>query len=552
MRIQDYALTLFVSFLLTVAFAPLGIGSIIPWSLDWLLMQVLRFVAINFVTLKLGQFLFVTPLKQPEVPRPLNAFDEAIIRSRYNFCSTSTKEIALWESSTFLYYLNLNTIKTISEKTAGPSRLEFSADQKDKEIFYGEGKQLLKDYANELKSNILSKYSAIRILIYPERIYKEKREEIESLISIHALGRIYCIPVVREKLLSELNKLERGTLRDLSKKLSQKVSDEYTLLSRKDKIALKLKRNHVYSCSIPDFLIIDAYGESLSPAVSTWWYEETEPKYSYNRKIIELAEDCFQIIAKKVIFSWESIKWDKFDPSIFSTVPVILKTDREGDFFSKEYYDKWISSVVPEKHPELKEWIDKEEEILAETVKKEKPNRALDVGCGWGRHMNHLLKTGVQFCAGVDVEPSMLRKARELYEPYGYDRVILKLEDGEDISFSNESFDMAICMTNTFGNMKDDTRKKVIKEVYRVLKKGGILVLSVYKDTVYSKSVREKSYMNVGLRPYPSDDPTIIRTQEGLYSKQFTFKDIEKYLRRFKSIEKIDVNEVAFIVIAYK
>jgi len=552
MQRQIYALILFVSFLLTVACAPLGAGSLEPWSSDWLLVQILKFIALNFITLKLGQFLLSTPSKEPEVPKRLNAFDDAIIHSRYNFCSTSTKEIALWESSTFLYYLNLNTIRTIAEKTAGPSKLEFSADPELKKIFYEEGKQLLNNWGNKTKSKILSKYSAIRVLIYPEATYKEKEEEIRSLISIHALGRIHCIPVIREKLLSQLNKLERETLKDLSLKLSQKVSDEFSLMSRIDRAALRFKKNHVYSCSVPDFLIIDGHGGALSPAVSVWWYEETKPKSSHDPKTIELAEDCFQIIAKKVSNSWKSTKWDKFDPSIYSTVPVVLEIRGKGDFFSKEYYDRWISSIVPEKYPELLEWVKKEEEVLVDTIEKENPKYALDVGCGWGRHMNHLLKNGVQFCAGIDVEPTMITRARDLYKTYGNDRVLLKLEDAGDLSFDREYFDMIVCMTNTFGNMRDDPRKKVIKEVYRVLKKGGTFILSIYNDTNHSRSVREKSYVDVGLRPYPSDDPTIIETQEGLYSKQFGYKEIERYLRQFKNVQKIDVNEVAFIVKALK
>jgi ubiquinone/menaquinone biosynthesis C-methylase UbiE len=557
MKKEDYIrlVTSFFSVVLTIIFAQVGIGAIPLWSIDWFLIQVLRFIAINFVTQTIAKFLFIPPLKQAEVPQTRNVFDEAIIRSKYNFCSTSTKEIALWESSTFLYYLNLNTIKNISEKTSGPSILEFSSQEKHKKAFYDEGQQLLKYYAMGETSQILSKYSAIRILIYPEKIYREKEKEIESLISIHALGRIHCIPVVREKLLNQLNQKEKNTLKELSLKLSQRIADEYTLVSRAERFSLKIKRNHAYECSLPDFLIIDSFARERSSASSIWWYQGTEPKhesYQDSPKLVELAEECFQIIAKKLVSSWDSLKWDKYDSSIFSTVPIISEMEREGDFFSKKYYREWIENIVPEKHPTLKEWINKEEEVLAEIVTKERPKRVLDVGCGWGRHLETLLNEGVEFAAGIDKEPSMILKAKDLYKKYGNNRILLKLEDAGDLSFDDGSFDMVICMTNTFGNMEDETREKAIEEMYRVLKKGGVLVLSVYQDTLDSKKLREKSYLDVGLRPYPTGDPKVIRTQEGLYARQFAYPELENYLRKFKRITKIDINEVAIIVKAYK
>lgn len=216
--------------------------------------------------------------------------------------------------------------------------------------------------------------------------------------------------------------------------------------------------------------------------------------------------------------------------------------------------------IVP-KYQKLNEWIEEEEKVLKKLVKENKimvkENKitcALDVGCGWGRQMEILLKEGVEFCAGVDTEPSLIKKAKEkLYEKFGSERVRLELESGAELaSFKADYFDMVICTTNTFGNMQPKERENVIKQVYRVLKRNGIFMLSVYANTNLSKSLREESYREVGLRPYPSDDPTVIVTQEGLYSKQFDWEEIEKYLKKFKKVEKMDINDVAFIAIARK
>ena len=107
-------------------------------------------------------------------------------------------------------------------------------------------------------------------------------------------------------------------------------------------------------------------------------------------------------------------------------------------------------------------------------------------------------------------------------------------------------------MTNTFGNMTEEVRQKTMSEIYRVLKHGGTFILSVYRDSPIARETREKSYIEVGLRPYPVDDPSVVMTQEGLSSKEFTYREINNYLKQFKNIERTEVNEFAFIVKADK
>jgi len=549
MKKKDYVLTAALTFLLTILFARV-IKPFELWTSNWWLLQVVVFLAINSIIITIYNLLIIPPRKAPEVPNVLNAFNEAIINSKYNFCSTSTKEIALWKSPTFLYYLNLNTLKSISEAAKGPCNVTFSADVDDKEIFYDEGIQILDCYATGSHSNILSKYAGIRLLIYPREVYEKNKEEIRSLISIHALGRIHCIPVIREALLNRLNDEEKEILGDFSNKLNQKIVDEHTELSRARRFILRFAENNPYKYTIPDFLIIDSYSTASPTAV--WWYEKNKPQSSSEKSQIANGQSCFQIISQRLVEAKERVLWDAFRPSIFETVPVIV-ADIEKDFFSKEYYGRWLNDIVP-KEPQLKHWIqDQEEEYLKGIVGEQAIDRALDIGCGWGRHMDILLQSGLGFCAGIDVSPPMIRKANHLYDKYGNDKVHIKLEDAEKLSFENESFNLVICMTNTFGNMRPEARQAVISEIYRVLRKGGLVVLSVYKDSAIAKEVREKSYIDVNLRPYPVDnEPSVVLTQEGLYSKQFTFREVSDYLRHFKDVEKKDVNELAFITRARK
>lgn len=549
MEIKDYAITEILTISLTVFFAPIASKFSEPYSLDWYSFQLMSFLSFNFIILIIYSTFFEPPKEDPEVPNVLDAFDKDIRESKYNLYSTSTKDIALWKSPTFLYYLNLNTIKSISEAARGPSNVLFSTDTLDKKEYHEDCLNLLSDYARNERTKILSKYTGLRFLIYPKRIYEKNKDEIKSLISIHALGRIHCIPVIREELLNKLNKPEKDDFKELSGKLNQKIRDEYTDLSRIERLKLKINKKNPYSDTIPDFLIIDSCSTATKSTV--WWYEKNDPKCNPDVPLVNLAQKCLKTISQKIIEDQRLLLWKEFTQDMYKTVPVI-KIDNESDFFSKEYYQLWLNEIIPN-YPRLINWIEKEKEFLEQTIKNTPVNRALDVGCGWGRHMEILLDNGVDFCAGVDISPSMIKKSNELYRKYGNSRLLIKFEDVQTLSFDDDYFDLITCMTNTFGNLTVKERVTAINEIYRVLRPNGIFLLSVYNDTKSAKREREDSYIEVGLRPYPVDeDPSIIRTQEGLYSKEFTYAEIAKYLNKFNDFSKEGIDDLALIFKAQK
>lgn len=567
-RVKDYTITFIISFLITALITPIPVKS---WSLGWLSLKSFEFLTCILLIWIFYSYFFIPPIKPPEVPRRLDAFDREIIQADYNLFSTSTKEITLWKSPTFSYYLNLNILKNIAERSRGVEEVIFSEEPTNKQEFYENGCKLVQDIASKSVTNILTQFNALRIFIYPEKVYREKEKEIKSLILMQAAGGIHCIPIIREKLMDKITPEEKRKLQELSNRLSQKIEDEYTLVSRVERLLFKVKKDNAYSCSIPDFLFIDAFVRTKNSCI--WWCKGEDPQRSTDENLFGLAEECLQILASVIARSWDDIIWKNYDHNLFTRVPVFVKIPIMTGFFSKNYYEKWLKEIVP-KYSKLKMWIDEEENVLKEVVKKNRVTSVLDIGCGFGRHMRLLLNEGVKYCAGIDIEPFMIEKVKELYEIYGCERVFVQLESADQLlSFKDESFDMVICMTNTFGNLQpkgskisskkwdeylaevDKLRQKAISEIYRVLKRNGIFVLSVYKNTVDTKTLREQSYKDVGLRPYPINNHSVIITREGLYSKQFDLSEIEEHLKEagFRKIDETkEVNNIAFIIIARK
>ena len=101
----------------------------------------------------------------------------------------------------------------------------------------------------------------------------------------------------------------------------------------------------------------------------------------------------------------------------------------------------------------------------------------LDVGCGSGmvtRDIAHLTKGKV---IAIDGSNEMIDVSKEVLK--NYDNVKLKKENAESLSFEDNSFDIVTC--NLF-LMWADNPQKVVNEMARVTKPGGIVLASLEPD----------------------------------------------------------------------
>lgn len=118
--------------------------------------------------------------------------------------------------------------------------------------------------------------------------------------------------------------------------------------------------------------------------------------------------------------------------------------------------------------------------------------RLLEVGFGMGTDLFQFASAGA-LVSGVDLSPEHLRIARQRFAVYGLP-ADLRLADAEQLPFSDGSFDVVY----TFGviHHTPDTQKAV-DEIHRVLKPGGLALISVYhrNSAFYFVSVLLESYL---------------------------------------------------------
>jgi len=103
--------------------------------------------------------------------------------------------------------------------------------------------------------------------------------------------------------------------------------------------------------------------------------------------------------------------------------------------------------------------------------------RVLDVGCGVGR-VSHLLHERGYEITGIDISEPLVAKARSLFPDIDF-----RVEDVRDTPFDSVSFEYAIF--SYFGIdyvLPKAERIRALREIHRLLKPGGILVLSSHNS----------------------------------------------------------------------
>lgn len=121
----------------------------------------------------------------------------------------------------------------------------------------------------------------------------------------------------------------------------------------------------------------------------------------------------------------------------------------------------------------------------SETENLKNNSQVLDVACGTADSTIALAKAGVPRVVGVDISEGMLKVGEKKIEELNLNSVIsLKVEDCENLSFGDNTFDAAFI---AFGIRNFEDKKKGLKELHRVLKPNGhllILELSVPQNKI--------------------------------------------------------------------
>jgi 2-polyprenyl-3-methyl-5-hydroxy-6-metoxy-1,4-benzoquinol methylase len=123
-----------------------------------------------------------------------------------------------------------------------------------------------------------------------------------------------------------------------------------------------------------------------------------------------------------------------------------------------------------------------------------KGKKFLDIGCGLGFFSSRAGKLGAKVY-GIDIGGNLVKISKSRY-PKGK----FSVASAERLPFKDDSFDMILC-TEVIEHVNN--QKKVINEIFRVLKQGGHLIITTPNrifEPLYSLMC------SIGIRPYHGNE----------------------------------------------
>lgn len=211
----------------------------------------------------------------------------------------------------------------------------------------------------------------------------------------------------------------------------------------------------------------------------------------------------------------------------------------ETILIAKTNIDFW-EEVIKNQPASYKSWFNKEKEYIHKVIT---PNsKVLDIGCGNGRSIFDILPI-TQNIVGIDHEEKAVLDAKNNFSSYPSVEIIQT--DAMAMPFDNEVFDFIICM-GTFANFAD-SKFIVLKEMRRVLKRAGRIIISVFSEDAFEE--RMKIYKSLGAKIKEVKGTTVI-FDESLgdnISEQFS----EQQLRDIFSQSNLKVEDMTKVGIAY-
>ena len=120
----------------------------------------------------------------------------------------------------------------------------------------------------------------------------------------------------------------------------------------------------------------------------------------------------------------------------------------------------------------------------------------LDIGIGTGRTTGHLSRRSAGYI-GVDYSPEMIERAR-----LRFPEETLRVMDARDLSvFSEGRFDIVVFSYNGIDYVDHQDRLKILGQIHRVLRPGGIFVFSAHRLGADIPAANDLGNFKVSLNP---------------------------------------------------
>jgi ubiquinone/menaquinone biosynthesis C-methylase UbiE len=203
--------------------------------------------------------------------------------------------------------------------------------------------------------------------------------------------------------------------------------------------------------------------------------------------------------------------------------------------------DFW-TRIIKNPSPKYRELFQKETEYLINKIPIN--SSVLDVGCGDGRVIKIILET-TQNITGVDNESAAIQEAKERLA--SFPSVKLFVADGMQLPFEDKVFDVVVFMM-TLVNLGQN-KVAILKEIQRVLKIDGVVILSVYSEDAYETRLATYTEIGLPIKSVSGGNFTFDAMDTAKTSEQFSQMELTSIAQEagFKVVDIQKVDEIAYL-----
>lgn len=198
--------------------------------------------------------------------------------------------------------------------------------------------------------------------------------------------------------------------------------------------------------------------------------------------------------------------YNSFRKNLYSKLPKNIDLTKYPDYFTRnfhwqsdgyfsyksaEIYDLGVELLFLGTADVMRRQIIPEISKFLENKNSKSEMKLLDIACGTSRVIKQIHTTHPELnITGVDISPYYIEYSKNNIKA---DNINFEVANAENLPFEDNSFEVISCVY-LFHELPRNVRKKVLSEMYRVLKTGGLLVIEDSIQLTESQEIQNVIY----------------------------------------------------------